>query len=309
MMKTESALKQKIWGLDFKNPVIAASGTYGFGEAYSKFYDVNILGGVSTKGLTLEKRLGNKGLRISEVCMGVMNSIGLENPGIRSYIEREADYLSDKDVVILANLGGSTLESYIEAAALLEEASKYKRVYDVLELNISCPNVKEGGMAFGMKPCDAALITRELRKIVTKPLVVKLTPNSPFITDVALAVEAEGADGLSLVNTFAAFDVDIKNRRPMFNNGVAGLSGPAIKQLALKIVRDVCKAVSIPVIGMGGILTYEDAVKFIMVGASLIQFGTASFINPMAGFEIVEGLRAYVEREGIGSLDEIRGIV
>lgn len=308
-MQTNRVLSQTIWGLDFKNPVIAASGTFGFGEAYKDFYDVEVLGGVSVKGLTLEPRLGNRGLRLSEVHAGIMNSIGLENPGVASFVEKESAYLADMDTVILANLGGSSLESYIEAAELLEVASKDMRVYDVLELNISCPNVKEGGMAFGMKACDAALITREMRKIITKPLVVKLTPNSPFLTEVARAVEAEGADGLSLVNTFAGFDLDVRTRRPKFNNGIAGLSGPAILPLALKMVRDVCKSVNIPVIGMGGITTYEDALKFIMVGAHLIQFGTASFIDPMAGKKIVDGLQDYFDREGIQSLEEIRGIV
>lgn len=308
-MDKRALLSQELWGLTFKNPVIAASGTYGFGQAYEDFYDVAVLGGVSVKGLTLEPRLGNRGLRLSEVHAGIMNSIGLENPGIESYIKEDSTYLSGQDIVILANLGGSTLESYIEAAELLEEASKVKRVYDVLELNISCPNVKEGGMAFGMRACDAALITKEIRKVVKKPLVVKLTPNSPFLTEVARAVEAEGADGLSLVNTFAGFDLDVRTRRPKFNNGIAGLSGPAILPLALKLVRDVCKSVKIPVIGMGGITSYEDALKFIMVGAHLIQFGTASFIDPMAGLKIVEGLQDYFEREGLQSIEEIRGIV
>ncbi len=260
-------LRQILFGKEFKNPIISASGTFGFGTEYNDFYDVSILGGVSTKGLTLEPREGNKGIRIMETPSGIMNSIGLENPGVESYINAESEFLSKKNTVILANVGGSTLESYLEALRLLEEANAKKRVMDVLELNISCPNVKAGGMAFGMRACDAANITKEAKKIVSCPLVVKLSPNAHNLVDVAKSVEASGADGISLVNTFNALEIDIRNRKSYFSNITAGLSGPAIRPIALRMVRDVSRAVSIPVIGMGGVSSAEDVVKFIMAGA------------------------------------------
>lgn len=302
-------MKQKLFGLEFKNPVIAASGTFGFGEEYNEFYDISILGGVSTKGLTLEARDGNSGIRIIETPSGIMNSIGLENPGIRSYIENESKFLSKKNTVILANVGGSTLDSYLEALRILEEANTEKRVMDVVELNISCPNVKAGGMAFGMKAFDAALITKKAKKIVSCPLVVKLSPNAYNLVEVARAVEAEGADGISLVNTFNALEIDVKNRRSYFDNITAGLSGPAIRPIALRMVRDVSRSVSIPVIGMGGVASSEDVIKYIMAGAHLVQFGTSSFMNPMMGKNLVDGLELFLKKEKISSLDEIRGII
>ncbi len=302
-------MKQKVFGLEFKNPIIAASGTFGFGEEYNQFYDVSQLGGVSTKGLTLEARDGNPGIRIIETPSGVMNSIGLENPGIRSYIDTESEFLSNKDTVILANVGGSTLDSYLEALRLLEEANSKKRVMDIVELNISCPNVKAGGMAFGMKACDAQLITGKAKKLVSCPLVVKLSPNAYNLVEVAKSVEAAGADGISLVNTFNALEIDVKNRRSYFNNITAGLSGPAIRPIALRMVRDVSRAVSIPVIGMGGITSAEDVIKFIMAGSHLVQFGTSSFIDPLMGEKLVQGLERFMKDENIKSLDEIRGII
>lgn len=295
--------------MNFKNPVIAASGTYGFGDCFCDFYDVSILGGISTKGLTLEARSGNSGIRIHETAGGIMNSIGLENPGIESYIREYGASIRNLDTAILANVGGSTLESYLSAITLLDESNKKQRLVDVIELNISCPNVKLGGMAYGMNPASAAEIVRKVRRLSSLPLVVKLSPNAPSIVDVALACESEGADGISLVNTFTGIDIDVKKRAPVFDNVVAGLSGPCILPMALKLLRDVCQKLSIPVIGMGGIQNHIDALKFIMAGAHLVQFGTASFIDPMAGKNIVEGLAAYLEEEGIESLDEIRGII
>lgn len=302
-------MEQKLWGYTFKNPIISASGTFGFGEEYNQFYDISILGGVSTKGLTLEPRDGNAGIRIIETPSGIMNSIGLQNPGVKHYAEYESEFLSSKDTVILANVGGSTLESYMDALHVLEEYNKQKRVMDIVELNISCPNVKAGGMAFGMNACDAAFITKEAKKMVSVPLVVKLSPNAHNLVEVAVEVEKAGADGLSLVNTFNALEIDIYNRRAIFNNITAGLSGPAIRPIALRMVREVSQAVNIPVIGMGGVQSAEDVIKFIMAGAHLVQFGTGSFINPMMGSELVEGVKEYMKKENICSFDEIRGII
>lgn len=302
-------MEQEIWGHKFKNPVIAASGTFGFGKEYEAFYDVSILGGISTKGMTLEERKGNSGLRIIETPSGVMNSIGLQNPGVSHYAEYESEFLAKKDLVILANVGGSTLESYLEALSILEEENKKKRIMDLVELNISCPNVKAGGMAFGMNACDAELITKKAKEVISVPLIVKLSPNAHHLVEVAKAVESSGADGISLVNTFNALEIDIYRRKALFDNVTAGLSGPCIRPIALRMVREVSKAVSVPVIGMGGVETWQDVVKFIMAGAHLVQFGTSSFMDPMIGKKLVEGLEAFVQEQGIKDWFEIRGMI
>ena len=311
-------MQSNYFNLSFKNPVIAASGTFGFGQEYKAYYNPSILGGISAKGITLEARRGNSGIRITETAGGVMNSIGLENPGVESFLADELQQMSNIDTVKIANLGGSTLETYIEGARLIEEHNKKVKTnastllhtaVDLVELNISCPNVKEGGIAFGITCEGAEKVVREVRKVLTVPMAVKLSPNAENIVNVAKTCEYEGADGISLINTFSALKIDIKKRRPVFDNVYAGLSGPAIKPIALKMVREVAKAVKVPVIGMGGITTAEDAIEFIMAGAHLIQFGTASFINPYAGKDIVEGIEAFMKEENIKSLDEIRGII
>lgn len=301
-------MKQEIFGKIFKNPVIAASGTFGFGKEYDDFYDISILGGVSSKGLTLEPKKGNEGIRITETPSGIMNSIGLENPGVRAFLDKELEFMKSKDIVVIANVGGADLDSYIEAVKLIDDHSKNNDGVDIIELNISCPNVKQGGMAFGINACDAEFITDKIRKVTNLPLVVKLSPNANNLVEVAKAVESAGADGLSLVNTFNALDIDIKNKKATFNNIYAGLSGPAIMPIALRMTRDVSKNVNIPIIGMGGITTAEDAIKFIMAGASLVQFGTASFMNPMAGYDIVKGMETYFKLENT-TIKEIRGII
>lgn len=301
-------MKQEVFGNVFKNPVIAASGTFGFGKEYNEFYDISILGGVSSKGLTLEPRKGNEGIRITETPSGIMNSIGLENPGVRAFLKSELEFMNSKDIVVIANVGGSDLESYVEAVKLIDEHSKTNKGIDIIELNISCPNVKQGGMAFGINACDAEFITKEIRKNTNLPLVVKLSPNANNLVEVAKAVESAGADGLSLVNTFNALDIDINSKKATFNNIYAGLSGPAIMPIALRMTRDVTKNVKIPVIGMGGIQNAEDAIKFIMAGATLVQFGTASFMNPMAGYDIVKGMEDYFKIENT-TITEIRGVI
>ncbi|MFR3569235.1 MAG: dihydroorotate dehydrogenase [Paraclostridium sordellii] len=297
-------LNVKFGNIEFKNPLIMASGTFGFGKEYAEIYDIEKLGGISSKGLTLEKRDGNKGIRVFETPSGMMNSVGLENPGVKGFIENELQFFKDIDTVRIANLGGGTLDDYIKGVELLND-----QPIDMIELNISCPNVKAGGMAFGIKNEVAREVVRAVRAKTKLPLIVKLSPNAEDIIGMAKVCEEEGADGISLVNTFKAMAIDINKKKPVFENVYAGLSGPAIKPIALRMVHEVCKAVNIPVMGMGGITTWQDAIEFIMAGATCIQVGTANFINPRIGIDIIEGIQNYMEEEGINSLDEIRGII
>ena len=297
-------LNVKFKDLNFKNPVIMASGTFGFGKEYNEIYNIEKLGGVSSKGLTLNQKDGNLGMRVFETPSGMMNSVGLENPGVQGFIDKELPFFSELDLVRIVNLGGGTLDDYIKGAELL----KGKDV-DVIELNISCPNVKAGGMAFGIKNEVAREVVREVRQVVDKPLVIKLSPNAEDIVGMARVCEEEGADGVSLVNTFKALAIDINKRKPVFENVYAGLSGPAIKPIALRMVNEVSKNIEIPVWGMGGITSATDAIEFIMAGASCIQVGTANFINPRIGLEIIDGIEKFMKQEGIKTLDEIRGII
>ena len=297
-------LKVNINGLDFKNPVIAASGTFGFGAEYNNFYDVGILGGISSKGLTINPKEGNKGLRVYETPSGMMNSVGLNNPGIDKFIEKELPFFEKLDLIRIANVGGGCLEDYIKGVELLNDKD-----IDIIELNISCPNVKAGGMAFGIKSEVAREVVREVRAVCKKPLVIKLSPNAEDIVEMAKVCEEEGADGVSLVNTFKALAIDINKRKPVFENIYAGLSGPAIKPIALRMVNEVSKNIEIPVWGMGGITNATDAIEFIMAGSSCIQVGTANFINPRIGLEIIDGIEKFMKKEKIKTLDEIRGII
>ena len=291
-------------GVTLKNPIIAASGTFGFGHEYAELFDVSRLGGISGKGLTLHGSLGNNGMRILETPAGLLNSIGLENPGVEKFVQKEASYMRSLGCAVIANLGGHSEADYLEGAALLNEAD-----IDILELNISCPNVKLGGMAFGILPETAAHITNEVKKVTKFPLLVKLSPQAQNIAEVAKACEAVGADGLSLVNTFLGMAVDVKSRRAVFDNIYAGLSGPAILPLALRMVHQVCKAVHIPVVGMGGIASAENALAFLMAGATAIQVGTATFASPEAMLNIEEGLLQYCKEQGLKNISEIRGIL
>ncbi|MBC6696419.1 dihydroorotate dehydrogenase [Terrisporobacter mayombei] len=297
-------LNVKFKDLNFKNPVIMASGTFGFGKEYNEIYDIEKLGGISSKGLTLNQRDGNAGMRVWETPSGMMNSVGLENPGVEGFIEKELPFFSDLDLVRIVNLGGGTIDDYIRGAELLRGKD-----VDVIELNISCPNVKAGGMAFGIKNEVARDVVREVRKVVDLPLVIKLSPNAEDIVTMAKVCEEEGADGVSLVNTFKAMAIDINKRKPVFDNVYAGLSGPAIKPIALRMVNEVAKNVNIPVWGMGGITNATDAIEFIMAGSSCIQVGTANFVNPKIGLEIIDGIEKFMKQEGIKTLDEIRGII
>lgn len=288
----------------FKNPVIMASGTFGFGREYGQIYDIEKLGGISSKGLTLNKKDGNSGCRIHETPSGILNSVGLENPGIQGFIDNELDYFKKLDLIKIVNIGGSTIEDYVKSIEIINSQS-----IDIIELNISCPNVREGGMAFGIKDDVAREVIREVRKSTSIPLIIKLSPNAEDIVKMAKVCEEEGANGVSLVNTFKAMAIDINKRKPIFENIYAGLSGPAIKPIALRMVHEVCKNVSIPVIGMGGITSGKDAIEFIMAGATCIQVGTANFINPRIGLQIIDEIYGFMEKENIKSLSEIRGII
>ncbi|MBS5938486.1 dihydroorotate dehydrogenase [Clostridium sp.] len=297
-------LKVNINGVEFKNPVIAASGTFGFGGEYNDFYDVGILGGISSKGLTLNPKDGNEGIRVYETPSGMMNSVGLQNPGIDRFISEELPRMKTLGTNIIANVGGGCMEDYEEAIERLVGTD-----IDMIELNISCPNVKSGGMAFGIKSNVAYDVVSKIKKIVDKPLMVKLSPNAEDIVRMAVSCEEAGADSISLINTLKGFAIDPYKRKPIFNNGYAGLSGPAVKPIALRMVHEVSKAVNIPVIGLGGISSGVDAIEFMMAGATAIQIGTVNFANPMAGKEIIEEMEAFLKSQGIKDINEIIGCI
>ena len=296
--------KVSLSGIDLKNPVIAASGTFGFGREYGEYFSLSKLGGICTKGLTLNTKDGNKGTRIYETTGGLLNSIGLQNPGIDSFIEEELPFMEKQDTVILANVGGGTIDEYIKSIEKLNETN-----IDIIELNISCPNVKEGGMAFGVKSKVAYKVVSEVRNVCKKPLIVKLSPNAENIVHMAESCAKAGANGLSLVNTFSGMAIDIKARKPIFKNTIAGLSGPCIKPIALRMVYEVAKAVGLPIIGIGGIVDYRDAIEFIMAGAWAIQVGSGNFIKPDICVDIIQGIEKFMIDEGINSLEEIRGVI
>ncbi|SDY97227.1 dihydroorotate oxidase B, catalytic subunit [Proteiniborus ethanoligenes] len=296
-------LSVNICDVELKNPVIAASGTFGFGKEYSGFFDVSKLGGICTKGLTIHKKEGNKGIRLYETTGGLINSIGLQNPGIDNFISNELPFMNELDTGIIANLGGGSIEEYIEGIYKLNETN-----VDFIELNISCPNVKAGGMAFGIKSSVAYKVVLEVCKLSKKPIIVKLSPNAEDIVDMAIKCCEAGAGAISLVNTFKAMAIDIYNKKPVFDNVFAGLSGPAIKPIALRMVYEVSNAVEVPVIGIGGIMDWKDAIEFIMAGAAAVQVGTANFIKPDISLDIIQGIEAFLKAEGIKSINEIKGI-
>lgn len=297
-------LATTINGIQFANPIIAASGTFGFGQEYNEIYDVRQVGGISSKGLTLNPKEGNMGIRVYETASGMMNSVGLQNPGVRHFIAEELPWMSALGNVVIANVGGATLEDYIEAIELLEPTA-----VQMIELNISCPNVKAGGMALGIKSEIAYNAVKQIRPHTRKPLIVKLSPNAENIIEMAKACEEAGADSLSLVNTFKAMAIDIKKRKPVFNNVYAGLSGAAIKPIALRMVHEVCKNVQVPVIGLGGIYTAEDIIEFIMAGATAVQVGTANFSTPNIIPTLIQDLERYCIENNINNLSKIRGII
>ena len=309
--RSEPDLRVKIAGVEFANPVIAASGTFGYGSEYQPILEVNRLGGICSKGLTLEGRPGNGGVRLKETAGGIINSIGLENPGIKHFVDHELTQMRQLSPVTIANLSGSTIESYVEGAKLLAQAA-----VPMIELNISCPNVKAGGMAFGLECNAASAVTAAVREAAPNiPLMVKLSPNAPDLIGVADAVRQAGADALSLINTVQSMSIDIYKGRPLFDNVRAGLSGPAVKPIALRMVFDLVQYLNklpesqrIPVVGLGGISCWQDAVEFIMAGAHAIQVGTATFANPRCMTQIIDGLAAFMKERGYQKLDDFRGL-
>lgn len=291
-------------GVDFKNPVIPASGTFGYGKEYEEFFDLSKLGGISVKGTTEKLRTGNLPPRIAETPSGMLNSVGLQNPGVDHFIAHELPYLMGKNTVIIANMAGSTADGYREVAEKLDRTD-----VPMIEVNISCPNVKAGGAAFGVSCEGAAQITKIVRAATKKPIMIKLSPNVTNIAEIAKAVEAEGADAVSLINTLLGMRIDIRTKRPILHNNVGGLSGPAVFPVAVRMVWQVANAVKIPVCGMGGISTWEDAVEMMMAGASTVQVGAALFNDPLTAVKIIDGLEKYVEDNHLNSINDIVGAV
>ena len=297
-------LSVTVAGVKFPNPVIAASGTYGFGQDYTDLYPLNKLGGISCKGTTLEPRDGNPAPRIAETPAGMLNSVGLQNPGIDMFITGYLPQLKEEGNVIIANIAGATLDDYKQVAERLDSTD-----VDMIELNISCPNVKQGGASWGITCDGAAAVTKTVRSVTKKPLMVKLTPNVTNIVDIAKAAESEGADCLSLINTLLGMRIDIRTRRPILKNNVGGLSGPAVFPVALRMVWQIANAVSIDIVGMGGISTANDAIEMLMAGAKAIQMGTAIFTDPYAPLKVIDGLEKYMEENNIESIEQIVGTV
>lgn len=297
-----SDMRVTLCGVELKNPVITASGTFGYGMEYNEFYPISRLGGVSCKGTTLAERQGNPPPRIAETPSGMLNSVGLQNPGVEAFVSIYLPWLKSQGTAAIANIAGNSIEDYCAMAQRLDDTD-----VDIIEMNISCPNVKQGGASFGTSCENAAAVTRAVRDHCHKPLMVKLTPNVSNIGDIAAAVEDAGADAVSLINTITGMRIDIRTRRPILHNNTGGLSGPAVFPIAVRMVRDVYKRVSIPVVGMGGISTWEDAVEMMIAGASAIQVGAANFHDPFAALKIVEGLEAYAQQQGLASVTELTG--
>jgi len=296
-------LKVKIHKLELKNPVTTASGTYGYGEEYIDFMDVNRLAAIFVKGITLENREGNPYPRMAETASGMLNSVGLQNKGVDYFIDTIYPRIRNFDTHIIPNVNGSTIEDYVTVASKLNGLKGIKAI----ELNISCPNVKAGGMAFGINPKSAKEATRAVRDVFNGTLIVKLSPNVTDIAEMARIVEDAGADSVSLVNTFLGMAINAETRRPILGTITGGLSGPAIKPIALRMVWDVYRAVKVPVIGMGGIMNAMDAIEFILAGSSAIQVGTANYIDPAVSIKILDGIENYMTRHGVKSVTELIG--
>ena len=296
-------LSVDIKGLTLKNPVMTASGCSGFGEELTDFYDVSQLGGILLKGITLKNRDGNPYPRMAETASGMLNAVGLQNKGVDYFISNIYPRIKDYNTSLIVNVNGSTVEEYVEVTEKIAELDKIA----AMELNISCPNVKEGGMAFGVSCPSAEYVTREVRKVYPKPLIVKLSPNVTDVTEIAKAVEGQGADSVSLVNTFLGMAIDAETRKPLLSTITGGLSGPAIKPIALRMVWQVSRAVKIPVIGLGGIMNATDAIEFFLAGASAIQVGTAIFKDPNIPVQIVQGIREYMNRHKLKDINDLIG--
>ena len=299
-------LSVSLSGLTLSNPVIPASGTFGYGKEYAELYDINILGSLSFKGTTREERFGNPQPRIAECAEGMINSVGLQNPGLAAVIEKELPELSKiYKKPVIANISGFSIEEYVQCAKAMNDVSQM----GILEVNVSCPNVHDGGMAFGVLPESAAAVTKAVKEVAAKPVYIKLSPNVTDIVSIAKACEEAGADGLSLINTLLGMRIDIKRRQPVIANKMGGFSGPAIFPVAVRMVYQVSKAVDIPVIGMGGVSSARDVIEMMMAGASAVQVGAANLVNPYACKEIIEELPAVMEELGIENLRDIIGII
>ena len=298
-----ATLNVKIGNLELKNPVMTASGTFGYGVEFADFVPLDELGGIIVKGTTLQAREGNDYPRMAETASGMLNCVGLQNKGVDYFCEHIYPQIKDIDTNMIVNVSGSSPETYAECAARIDQLEKIPAI----ELNISCPNVKQGGMAFGVTCEGAASVVRAVRERYHKTLIVKLSPNVTNIADIACACEAEGADAVSLINTLMGMAIDVEHRKPMLSIGTGGLSGPAIKPVALRMVWQVAKAVKIPVVGLGGISTAIDAVEFLMAGATAIEIGTANFLNPTVTIKVRDGLNEWLDRHGCRSVHEIIG--
>lgn len=294
----------KLAGVALKNPVTVASGTFGFGREYGEFFDLSQLGGISVKGLTLQPRNGNPSPRIAETPFGMLNSVGLQNPGVDAFIARELPWLKGQGTVIIANISGNTPEEYGEMCEKLSAAG-----VDMIEVNISCPNVKAGGLAYGTKPELAAEVTREAKDHSTVPVMVKLSPNVTDITEIAKAVEGAGANAISLINTIRGMVIDVNSRRPVLKMNTGGLSGPAVLPIAVRMVWEVHSAVKVPILGMGGIASGRDAAQMLLAGATAVAVGAATFADPMAPVRVLEELSALCEGQGLSSVTELTGAI
>ena len=297
-------MKVNIAGVEFNNPVTVASGTFGSGMEYCEYVDLNKLGAVTTKGVANVPWPGNPTPRIAETYGGMINAIGLQNPGLDTFVKRDIPFLKQYDTKIIVNVCGKTEEDYVDAVEKLGE-----QPVDMLEINISCPNVKEGGIAFGQDPASAERITKAVKKVARQPVIMKLSPNVTDITEMAKAVEAGGADAVSLINTLTGMKIDINRRTFAVANKTGGLSGPAIKPVAVRMVYQVANAVALPIIGMGGIANADDALEFIMAGATMVSVGTANFNDPLTTIKVVDGIRDYCAKNGVADINELIGCV
>lgn len=296
-------LNVNIGNLCMKNPVMTASGTFGYGEEFEDFIDIERIGGILVKGTTLHKREGNPYPRMAETPSGMLNAVGLQNKGVNYFVKQIYPRIKDINTNIIVNVSGSTIDDYVKTAEIINELDKIPAI----ELNISCPNVKEGGMAFGVSAKSACNVIKEVRSAYKKTLIVKLSPNVTDITEIARAAEDSGADSVSLINTLLGMAIDVERRRPLLSTITGGLSGPAVKPIALRMVWQVAKAVNIPVIGMGGIMNWKDAVEFLLAGASAVQIGTANFIDPAVTVKVIDGINDYLDRNGYKSVKDIVG--
>lgn len=297
-------LRVNIAGVPFKNPVIVASGTFGFGREYDRIYDISRLGGISCKGTTLHARPGNLPPRIAETPSGILNSVGLQNPGVDAFVCDELPFLAEKDITVIANIAGSQIDDYVETVRRLQGTK-----VDMIELNISCPNVKEGGASFGTSAKSVEAITKRVKAVAEQPLMIKLTPNVTDIAEMAAAAEAGGADAVSLINTLTGMKIDIETRRPLLKNNTGGLSGAAVFPVALRMVWQVANRVQIPVVGMGGVTKWQDAVEMLLAGASAVQIGTANFTDAYTPLKVIMGIEEYLDAHGESCVTDIVGKV